>query len=195
VQLKDHHIADAIKIMYENTEMQTPITWLGCCEQACANNYNQIKHGRTIADWYLELHQTSKLRFQYCERGRQSFQAKSPFSDNGDLSVQLKSWARADIEHLTIQKAARFVNEELLSDWTADQFRSNRIQYPVSEHIISHWMREASFLYEAHKKSYCYIDRHEDEDTVADRHVCTSMKTLRKKYMSTVRYNFLSSSI
>jgi hypothetical protein len=46
------------------------------------------------------------------------------FSDSEDLSVQLKSWARADIEHLTIQKAARFVNEDLLRDWTADQFRS-----------------------------------------------------------------------
>jgi hypothetical protein len=109
VQLKARHVADAVRIMYENTATQTPITWLGCCEQACANNYNQIKRGRTVADWYLELHQTSKLRFRRCERGRQSFQAKSPFSDNEDLSLQLKSWARADIEHLTIQKAARFV--------------------------------------------------------------------------------------
>ena len=170
VQLKARHVADAIRIMYEKTETQTPITWLACCEQACANSYHQIKRGRTVADWYLELHQTTKLRFRRSERGRQSFQAKSPFSDSEDLSVQLKSWARADIEHLTIQKAARFVNEELLSDWTADQFRSHRIQYPVSEHIVSRWMREAGFSYEAHKKSY-YVDRHEDDDVVAGQHV------------------------
>jgi hypothetical protein len=31
-------------------------------------------------------------------------------------------------------------------------------------------MREAGFSYEAHKKSY-YIDRHEDDDVVANRHV------------------------
>jgi hypothetical protein len=170
VLLKARHVADAIRIMYEKTETRTPITWLACCEQACANSYYQIKRGRTVADWYLELHQTTTLKFRRCERGRQSFQAKSPFSDSEDLSVQLKSWARADIEHLTIQKAAKFVNEELLADWTADQFRSNRIQYPVSEHIVSRWMREVGFSYEAHKKSY-YVDRHEDDDVVADRHI------------------------
>ncbi len=59
VQLKARHVADAIRIMYENTEMQRPITWLACCEQACANSYHQKKRGRTIADWYLELHQTA----------------------------------------------------------------------------------------------------------------------------------------
>jgi hypothetical protein len=170
VQLKARHVADAIRIMYENTETQTPITWLACCEQACANNYHQIKRGRTVADWYLELHHTSKLKFRRCERGRESFQAKSPFSESQDLTVQLKSWARADIEHLTIQKAAKFVNEELLKDWTAAAFSSHRIQYPVSEHIVSRWMREAGFSYEAHKKSY-YVDRHEDDDVVADRHI------------------------
>ena len=31
-------------------------------------------------------------------------------------------------------------------------------------------MREAGFSYEAHKKSY-YVDRHEDDDVVADRHI------------------------
>ena len=88
--LKVHHVDNAIQIMYENAQTQMPITSSGCCKQACANNYNIIKCGCTIADWYLELHQTSKWRFWHCERGRQSFQAKLPFSENEDLSGSIE---------------------------------------------------------------------------------------------------------
>ena len=82
--------------------------------------------------------------------------------------MQFKSWARQDLEHLSIQKSQEFINLKLLSGWTVQQLETNKISYPVSEFIVSRWMREAGFKYEVHKKSY-YIDRHEDEDAVSNR--------------------------
>ena len=57
---------------------------------------------------------------------------------------------------------------KLLSKWTVQQLENNRIAYPVSEHIVSRWMRESGFSYMAHKKTY-YVDMHEDEDVITDR--------------------------
>jgi len=82
--------------------------------------------------------------------------------------MQFKSWARQDLEHLNIHKSREFINLKLLSDWTVQQLETNKISYPVSEFIVSRWMREAGFRYAVHKKSY-YVDRHEDEDVVSDR--------------------------
>ena len=91
--------------------------------------------------------------------------AIAPFSEDEYLTVQFKSWARQDLEHLNIKKAQDFVNTKLLNTWTVQQLDTEEISYLVSEYIVSRWMKEAGFKYEIHKKTY-YVDRHEDEDVV-----------------------------
>ena len=162
------HIADALQVLIKHTEDNKSVTWIKCCEVAIQNNYNQIKRARTIADWYLELHSTTLLRFRRSERGRAAYFMKSPFAEDESLTSQFKSWARNDLEHLSVKKAWEFINLKLLHNWTVQQLETNRISYPVSEYVISRWMKEVGFKYELHKKSY-YVDRHEDEDVVSDR--------------------------
>ena len=82
--------------------------------------------------------------------------------------VQLKSWARADTEHLNVSKTQEFINTKLLKGWNTSQLSSFKIEYPVSKSVTARWMKEAGFSYVKHKKSY-YVDRHEDEDVIADR--------------------------
>ena len=78
--------------------------------------------------------------------------ALSPFAEDKSLTVQFKSWARVDLEHLTIHKVQDFINNKLLCDWTTQQLRVNKISYPVSIYIVSRWMKEAGFRYKAQKK-------------------------------------------
>ena len=92
---------------------------------------------------------------------------KSLFTEDESLTSQFKSWARNDLEYLTVKKAWEFINLKLLKNWTAQQLEINRISYHVSEYITSRWMKEVGFKYELYKKSY-YVDRHEDEDVVSD---------------------------
>ena len=83
--------------------------------------------------------------------------------------LQFKSWARSDVEHLTVQKCTEWVNDKLLKDWTLDQLKCICIKsVPVTQLTVRRWMRDAGFKYAAHKKCY-YVDRHEDPDVVADR--------------------------
>jgi hypothetical protein len=91
-----------------------------------------------------------------------------PFAEDEHLVLQFKLWARSDLEHLTVGKAAIWVNEDLLNDWTTQQLRNYQISYPVSNYVVGRWMREAGFRYAGHKKSY-YVDRHKDDDVVEDR--------------------------
>ena len=102
--LKATHIADALKTLIQNTFDEKAITWLECCELAVNKNYNKIKRARTVADWYLQLHETESLQFKRSDRGRASYFAKSPFSEDESLMVQFKSWCRVEIEHLTVKK-------------------------------------------------------------------------------------------
>jgi len=69
-----------------------------------------------VADWYLELHKTNQMKFCRSTRGRKSYFAKSPFTEDESLMVQFKSWAQQDIEHLTIKKTQEFVTNKLLYD-------------------------------------------------------------------------------
>ena len=92
--------------------------------------------------------------------------------------MQFKTWARQDLEHLSIKKSHEFVNNTLLASWTAQQLQINKISFPVSEHIVGRWMKETGFKYEQHKKSY-YVDRHEDPDVIQDYH-CTRRSEERR---------------
>ena len=168
VTLKARHIADALQSLVGNTAKGKATMWIQCCERAIEQNCFQIKQARTVADWYLDIHKSKSLKFRHSYEGRASYFAKSPFGENKYLNMQLKSWARQDLEHLSIRKAQNFVNLNLLSDWTAQQLETNKISYPVSEYVVARWMKEAGFSYEVHKKSY-YVDRHKDEDVVSNR--------------------------
>jgi hypothetical protein len=164
---KARHVADAIRCMYVCTLEQKPTTWIRCCEMASEMHYFRFE-ARTVLNWYSELHHTSKWKFKRSARGHASSAAKSPFAEDEHLVLQFKLWARSDLEHLTVGKAAIWVNEELLNDWTTQQLRNYQISYPVSNYVVGRWMREAGFRYAGHKKSY-YVDRHEDDDVVEDR--------------------------
>ena len=84
------------------------------------------------------------------------------------LTMQLKIWVRQDLEHLNMKKIYEFINKKLLSNWSNEQLCNDKIWYPVSNFIVSRWMKEAGFKYEANKKWY-YVDRHKYEDVVSDR--------------------------
>jgi hypothetical protein len=138
-----------------------------CCEMASEMHYSRFE-ARTVLNWYSELHETSKLKFKRLARGHGSSAAKSPFAKDENLVLQFKLWARSDLEHLTVGKAAIWVNEDLLKDWTTQQLRNYQISYPVSNYVVGRWMQEAGFRYAGHKKPY-YVDRHKDDDVVEDR--------------------------
>ena len=106
--LKTRHITDALSILHDSTANNLPVTWIQCCKHACEKNYNVIQRARTIADWYLQFHETGKLQFKRSEQGRAAYFAKSPFSEDECLSVQLKSWARQDLEHLNVRKTKNY---------------------------------------------------------------------------------------
>jgi hypothetical protein len=110
------------------------------------------------------------LRFKRSEKGKVEWAAVSPFAKDESLMLMFKSWARADLNNLTVQKTTDWVNHTLLSDWLPAQLKEqlNIKSYPVSQHIVRRWMRDAGFRYEAYRKCY-YVDRHEDTDVVADR--------------------------
>ena len=168
VATKARHITDALLTLSEAHQNSECITWIECCEKAVNKNYNQISRARTVADWYLELHEYQLLKFRRSACGRSSYFTKSPFIEDECLTVQFKSWARQDLEHLSTKKAQDFINEKLLSKWSAEQLQTNKISFPVSEYIVSRWMKETGFKYEKYKKCY-YVDRHEDDDVVSDR--------------------------
>jgi hypothetical protein len=135
-------------------------------------------HWQTIQTWYLELHHKFNdvdstmldLRFKRSAKGKVKWAAKSPFQNDESMMIQFKSWARADLEHLTVEKCANWINETLLSDWTSEQLKSqlNIKLFPVQPQIVRRWMRDAGFKYEAYFKCY-YVDCHEDPDVVEDR--------------------------
>ena len=168
VAIQAIHICDALQYMISCTNEEKEITWMECCEFAKNKSYGKVKSARTIMNWYLQLHLTPIMKFRRSETGRAQFIAKSPFAEDESLLVQYKSWARTDIEHLTVRKTTDFINDILLVDWTVQQLKNNRIAYPVSEYVAARWMKEAGLKYEKHTKSY-YVDRHEDKDVIADR--------------------------
>ena len=61
--LKAWHIVDALRAMVVATEYGESITWIECCQKSIELNCNQIKRAHTVADWYLDLHATTKLQF------------------------------------------------------------------------------------------------------------------------------------
>jgi hypothetical protein len=172
---KARHLHDALRMMITYVEERVSITWLRCCELSAESHFNQYT-GRTIMKWYLQLHERREtrkgvglgLKWMRSSRGRTSRSAKSPFSEDESLMVQFKSWARSDLETLTVNKAQAWINKTLLKDWSAEDLDNSKILFPVSRNIAARWMLEAGFKYERHKKSY-YVDRHEDTDVLADR--------------------------
>ena len=131
-------------------------------------NFKQVTRAQIVEDWYLQLHKTRYKRFKQSLRGKDTTSEKSPFAENKELTMRFKMWARSDIEHLSVIKAHNFINNKLLSKWTAQELMNNKISYPVSLHVCARWTKEAGFCYQRHKKTY-YVDRHEAPDIVADR--------------------------
>ena len=181
VTMKARHVTDALRELVAASISNTPITWLECCEKAIEINFKTIKQASTVADWYLELHKSKESQFCRSKRGKDSHVALSPYAEDELLTVQLKSWARKDIEHMTVKKTQEFINTKLLKDWTAEQFSTYKISFPVSESVTARWIKEAGFKYEQHTKSY-YVDRHEDEDVVSDRNTYVTMFLKDEKY-------------
>jgi hypothetical protein len=79
--------------------------------------------------------------------------AWSPFQNNELLMIQVKLWARADLEHLTVQKCADWINATLFLDWTTEQLKSQLFikSFLVKPTIVRRRMRDAGFKY----KAYC----------------------------------------
>ena len=154
--------------MANASNLDIPITWFEACENACALNYKQIMQRHTVVHWYLQLHQAKDMKFKRSTKGKASTISKSPFTENEELTIRFKMWARSDIENLSVQKSHEFINTKLLNNWTTEQLANNLISFPVSLHVCSRWMKEAGFRYQRYKKTY-YVDRHEDPDVVADR--------------------------
>jgi hypothetical protein len=173
---KARHIHDALCIMVNYTEANKCITWLRCCELSAEMNFNQYT-GRTIMKWYLQLHKRRDnkrifvLKWMCSSRGRLSRSAKSPFSKDESLMVQFKSWARSDLETLTVNKAQARIIKTLMKDWSAEDLDNSKILYPVSRNIAARCMLEAGFKYERHKQLY-YVDCHEDTNVLADWNKC-----------------------
>lgn len=164
---KARHVCDALKYMFGQIANKKLCTWAEACDEAASMNYH-TKTGRTVQNWYCELHATQQFRFRPSQRGRTSSQAKSPFEEDESLLMQFKSWARSDLEHLNIKKAKAWINNVLLKDWTTEQFATYKIKFPVTDYVTSRWMEEAGFKYERHQKCY-YVDKHEDPDVIQSR--------------------------
>ena len=114
-RIKAIHIADALQALIHCTKVNGIVTWKRCCEIAIEKNYNQIKCARTIMDWYIQLHETNLLKFRRSKKGRAAYFMKSPFAEDESLTLQFKSWARSDLEHLSVKKAWYFINLKLLN--------------------------------------------------------------------------------
>jgi hypothetical protein len=48
------------------------------------------------------------------------------------LMIQLKGWGWANLEKWSVESAQDWINEMLLSKFTAEQFTNLNISYPVS---------------------------------------------------------------
>jgi hypothetical protein len=167
VVVKARHIFRAVKAMYEFVEAGIPMSWKECCEMAIKDELSKYS-ALTVMTWYRELTQSQSLKFRRNLRGRASDAARSPFNEDEGMMMQLKGWGRANLEKLSVDSAREWINETMLSKFTAEQFTNLNISYPVSPHIASRWLREAGFRYEAHRKSY-YVDRHEAPNVVHTR--------------------------
>jgi len=129
VGIKPRHITDALAILVDMSKNEATTTWIGCC-QMLEKNYRVVKRARIVADWYLNTHESKSIQFKRSERGRQSHMVKSLFSEDELLTMQVKSWARQDLEHINIQKSVAFINSKLLRIWTAHQLKVNKNSYP-----------------------------------------------------------------
>ena len=85
--IKARHIADALSIMVIKSTNEIAITWIQCCERATERNYKIVKRARTVADWYLQLHQYELLQSRRSDRGRQSSVVISPFAEDELLTM------------------------------------------------------------------------------------------------------------
>ena len=63
VTTKTRHIIDALIALYDATEKGMATVWLRCCDLSIEKNHGTVKRVRPIADWYIELHKTSSLKF------------------------------------------------------------------------------------------------------------------------------------
>jgi hypothetical protein len=121
-------ILNALQVLYDKTAKGEPCTWQKACKMLATISCKT--HWKTIQGWYLELHHKFDdnsslldLCFKRSKAGTVEWAAQSPFGKDESLMIQLKLWARADLEHLTIQKCADWVNTTLLSDWTSEQLK------------------------------------------------------------------------
>ena len=67
---KARHLFDALCFNEYATENYIKTTWLEYCEKAVEIKFPNIKRGRTICNWYLDIHASTKLQFHCSTRGR-----------------------------------------------------------------------------------------------------------------------------
>ena len=90
VHCKCIHITDALNMFVLYTVKEEAITWIECCQLAIDKNYGIIKFVRTVASWYLQLHEYD-LRFKRSQRGKYDRLARSPFAEDELLAMRFKS--------------------------------------------------------------------------------------------------------
>jgi len=167
-------VCRALEIMYEHTAKNEPIAWInGCC--AIASEQLNTVSAYTIALWhrqYFEGEDSEEAvrveRFPWSLRGRnKSTGVRSPLEGDEELSLQFKTWAKANLEELTVQRAVEWLDEQL-GNWTAHELNNLNIKTPVPPHVASRWMRDAGFVYSQYKKSYA-VNTHERPNVIAAR--------------------------
>jgi hypothetical protein len=128
-------------------------TWRDCCEQT-ASEQKQFKW-TTLAEWFRLFNHGTPInedlkRFPVSMRG-EVLDAKlmSPFhAEFGDegLTMKFKSWAKVNLEGLTILRATKYINQELCSDIQCDHAVNMGIEFPVSPATVSRWMKACGFI-------------------------------------------------
>ena len=168
------HVATALETMHSAMEAKQHLTWGDACKVS-ADTFKQYS-GRTVELWFRDFNRGEKKgwnlnRFPIIQRGKVKQKAISPFTEKeGDegLYLQFTSWARCDLEHLTIQKATNYINNTLIKDMLPAEMDKLNIQYPVKCSVVSGWMKECGFHYAPYKKSY-EVTTHNRDDVVKDR--------------------------
>ena len=190
------HVISACEAMNEAVSLGQAMTWRDACEVASSKNHSQYA-GSTVTSWWRDLHSrrdeheddgaeggnANSLRFSISRQGKEKKSAPiSIFSEEGsavispfhphegreDLRNEFISWARGDLEHLSIKSATNFINNTLLLNVPPAELDKLNVSYPVAPHVVSKWMKDIGISYDTYKKSYM-VDTHNRPDVVEDR--------------------------
>ena len=60
--------------------------------------------------------------------------------------LQFKSWGNLYLKHLNIKKETNCINDDILSKWTTDEFKTMNEPYLASTYVASRWAKQAGFV-------------------------------------------------